>query len=462
VKIRLLKSKSGNMGSVKNEENYKLAINPISNIKKIKKMKRLLIAVLLLLSVNVAFSQKYDKKIAASDKNVEDPKKGINPKTWISRGELFYEIANAPTELISVGMTKDAYDLVISGQEPTEQSETLNGKQYKVDIFDDKKVYFENDAIQFWDILKYEAPNPMQKSYESYMKAKSLDADGKSAKKLKEYFTALGALAKNEAFNKFNLVKYSDAVVLYALTVDCSAEAGEIDSLSIYYAGVLAIEGKDYATAEKYLKKAIEIDYIEKGDAYAYLAKALEELKKVDEARTVLEKGFEKNPENQQLIISLINNYMTSGKDPKDIIPLIRKAQEKEPDNVNLYNVEGDLLERLGDIEKAAECYNKAMEINPKDFFSYYKLGLMYFNIGAKYSEQAINEKDQKEYDRLLVLADSELKKALPFLEKAYELQPSEMSTIQALKEINFRFRMENDKYKQDAEKFKKLFEGSN
>jgi hypothetical protein len=37
MKIRLLKSRSGNMGSVKNEENYKLAINPISNIKKVKR-----------------------------------------------------------------------------------------------------------------------------------------------------------------------------------------------------------------------------------------------------------------------------------------------------------------------------------------------------------------------------------------------------------------------------------------
>jgi hypothetical protein len=39
-------------------------------------------------------------------------------------------------------------------------------------------------------------------------------------------------------------------------------------------------------------------------------------------------------------------------------------------------------------------------------------------------------------------------------------LNPKEISTIQALKEINFRFRMENDTYKQNAEKFTKLLEG--
>jgi tetratricopeptide (TPR) repeat protein len=424
-------------------------------------MKRLLIVTALLLSVNVAFSQKYDKKIAASDKSIEDPKKGINPKTWISRGELFYEIAAAPTESLSAGMNEETYKLIIAGKDAThtEQKETVNNKEYTVHIFDDKKVYFENAIIQFWDVFKYETPNPVQRSYEAYIKAKNLDTEGKNAKKLKENFTLLATLTKAEAFNKFNLNKYSESVELFALSIDCSSEAGEIDTLSIYYAGVLSIEAKNYALAEKYLKKAVEVGYIEKGDTYAYLAEAIKELGRVDEARAILEKGFEGNPENQQLIIALINNYMSSGKDPKEIIPLITKAQEKEKENINLYIVEGDLRERLDDMEGAAKCYNKAMEINPKDFFGYYKLGLLYFNVGAKYSEQAVNEKDNKEYERLLVLADSELKKALPFLEKAFELNPNEISTVQALKQINFRFRMENDTYKENAEKFTKLLE---
>jgi tetratricopeptide (TPR) repeat protein len=425
-------------------------------------MKRLLIVTLLFLSVNVAFSQKYDKKIAASDKNIEDPKKGINPKTWISRGELFYEIAIAPVESLSTGMSEEAYKLM-AGQDAdkaTVQSETVNDKQYTVHIFDDKKVYFDNVGINFWEVLKYETPNPIQKSYEAYVKAKSLDTGGKNAKKLNENFTLLASLSKTNAYNKFNLSKYAEAVELFILSADCSAETGVIDTTAIYYAGVLAIEAKNYAVAEKYLKKAIGVGHLDKGDAHAYLSEALKELDKVDEARTVLEEGFGKNPENQQLIIALINNYMSAGKNPTEIIPLITKAQEKEPDNVNLYVVEGDLRERLNDIEGAVKCYNKAKEVDPKDFFGHYKLGLLHYNIGAKYSEQAVNEKDEKEYDRLLGLADAELKKALPFLEDAFKLNPTEISTIQALKEINFRFRMENDTYKQNAEKFTKLLEG--
>jgi tetratricopeptide (TPR) repeat protein len=425
-------------------------------------MKKLLITVLLLFSVNVAFSQKYEKKIAASDKSIADPKKGINPNTWISRGELFYEIAVVPKELIYQGMSEEAYELVMAGLSATvkKQKETIGDEQYKVHIFDDKKVYIKDSVIQFWDVLEYEAPNPMQKAYEAYIKAKSLDPGGKKAKKLKENFTLLATLSKIEALNKYHLKQFADAVEFFALTIDCSSEAGTIDTLSIYYAGVLAVEAKNYAVAEKYLKKSIELGNTENGDTYAYLAETLKALNKIDEARAMLEKGFSENPENQQIVISLINNYMSTGKDPKDIIPLIKVAQEKEPTNINLHIVEGDLHDKLHDTVNAIKCYQKAIDVNPDNFFGYYKLGLLYFNTGATYSTLSVDEKDIKESDKLFELANTELKKALPFLEKAFELKSDEISTIQALKEINFRFRNENDMYMQNADKYSKLLEG--
>jgi tetratricopeptide (TPR) repeat protein len=422
-------------------------------------MKKLLISALLLLSVNVAFSQKFDKKIASSDKSIADAKKGINPKTWISRGELFYEIANNPTENLMAGMDVESYKLVILGTEPAESEETLNEKVYTVHTFDNKKVYLQAGVISFWEVLKYEASDPLKTAYEAFIKAKSLDEGGKNSKKLNEQFTRLALLAKSDAFNKFSLGKYDESVNLFALSIDCSDETGVIDSLSNYYAGVIAMEAKNYPTAEKYLRKAVEIGYLENGDAYAHFADALRELGKVDEARSILEKGIVSNPENQTIVFALINNYMISGKDPKDIIPLIKKAQEKETDNVNLYIVEGDLYEKLNDPDNTIKSYNKAIEVAPTNFFGYYKLGIYHYNIGAKYTEQAVAEKDNKESDRLFVLADKELKASLPFLEKAFELNPEEISTIQALKEINFRFRTENDTFKQNADKYSKLLE---
>lgn len=422
-------------------------------------MKKLLVAVFALLCINAAYSQKFEKKIAASDKSIEDPKKGIAPKTWISRGELFYDIANEPIKSLVAGMNEESYKLTVTESDVTETTEKVGEKEYKVHIYPDKKVYFDNGVIVFWDVLKYEVKDPMQKAYESYEKAKSLDADGKNGKKIGANLKTLSVLAKNEGFNQYQLGKTENALTLFKLSLDASADplVGETDSLIYYYTGVLAADmGKD-AEAEKYLRKTVEIGYTENGDTYAALANVLNNQEKYEEARLLLERGMTINPENQQLIIALINNYMTTGKDPKDIIPLLHKAQESQPTNPSLYFAEGQLYEKLEDQENAVKGYKKSVEVDPNYFFGYYGLGIIHFNTAAKYTELAMTEKNNTEYERLLKVADEQLKTALPYFEKAFELNQNEKSVVQALKEINYRFRTENDTYKANADKYDEL-----
>jgi tetratricopeptide (TPR) repeat protein len=428
-------------------------------------MKKLLIAFLFFSLANLAFSQKFEKKIASSNKNISDLKKGANPKTWITRGQLFYDIANEPTLYLMTGMSEESYKVATQGEEMTEASETIDKKSYKVHTFPNKKVYLASGTIMFWDILKYEAPTPLQKAYEAYARAKILDTEGKYSKKISEGIELLSALSKSEAFNKYYLGKFPESIELFKLSIDCSSNPllGEIDSLGYYFVGVIASEIKNDSVAEIYLRKAIAVGYIENGNAYAYLGKVLTRLERLNEAREVLEKGFVGNPENQQLIFSLINNYMALGKDPKEIIPLIKKAQEKEPTNPSLHTVEGQLHEKTGDLEAAANCFKKSLEIDSTYFYGYSALGLLHFNLGAKYTEEAVAEKDNAEYERLLNLSDEQLKLALPVLEKAFDLAGNNkilaQPVIQALRDINFRFRYENDTFKENVEKYSKMIQ---
>jgi len=432
-------------------------------------MKKLLITILLclnvLVNVTVVYSQKFEKKIASSDKNIADFKKGANPKTWISRGELFYDIANEPIANLMIGMNENSYKVAVQGDEFVDAREMIDKKEYKVNTFSNKKVYLISGMLMFWDVLKYETPNPMQKSYEAFMRAKILDTEGKNSKKIISGLNSLAALSKSEAFNKYYLGKFPESIDLFKLSIDCSSDLliRKVDSLGYYFVGVISSDlGKD-SIAEKYLRKAIEIGYIDNGNAYAYLGKVLTNLQRTNESREFLEKGFAKNPDNQQIIFSLINNYMSSGKDPRQIIPLIKKAQKAEPTNPGLYTVEGQLYEKTGDLDAAVECFKQSVEIVPDYFYGYSCLGLLYFNSGAKYTEQAVAEKDNAEYERLLTRSDEQLKLALPFLEKAFELAKGDkilaQPVIQGLKDINFRFRYENDTYKENAEKYSKLLE---
>jgi tetratricopeptide (TPR) repeat protein len=428
-------------------------------------MKKLLIALCLLVNVNIAYSQNLEKRIADSDKSIANMKKGASPKTWIARGELFYDIANEPVSNLMAGMSEKSYLVAIQGKTVTETVETIDGKKYKVHTLPDKKTYLTSGMLMFWDVLKYAVPDPMRNSYKAYQRAKILDKNSKFAKKIASGLDLLSSLAKSEAFNKYYAGKLAESVELFKLSIDCSSDplVGKTDSLGYYFVGVISSNMGNDTVAEQYLRKAISLGYTDKGDAYAYLGKTLTNLERLNEAKEVLEKGFIENPDNPQLIFSLINNYMAAGRDPKEILPLIKRAQQAEPDNPGLYTVEGQLHERTDDIDTAVECFKKSIEIAPDYFYGYSALGLLYFNTGAKYTEQAVVEKDNAEYERLLSFADGQLKQALPFLEKAFELAKDDTAlaqpVIRALRDINFRFRYENDTYKANIEKYSKLLE---
>jgi tetratricopeptide (TPR) repeat protein len=303
----------------------------------------------------------------------------------------------------------------------------------------------------------------MQKSYEAYQRAKILNRKSRNSKKIADNLNLLATLSKSEAFNKYYAGKLAESVELFKLSIDCSSDKllGKIDSLGYYFVGVISSDMGNDSVAEQYLRKAISLGYTEKGDAYAYLGKTLTNLERTKEAWEVLEKGFAENPDNQQLIFSLINTYMASEKDPKDILPLIKKAQKVEPDNPGLYTVEGQLYEKTDDLDTATECFKKAIEIAPDYFYGYSALGLLHFNAGAEYTEQAVVEKDNLKYEKLLSLADEQLYLALPFLEKALDLAKNDAMpvepVIQALRDVNFRFRYKNDTFKENAEKYSKL-----
>ncbi|MDR1170535.1 MAG: tetratricopeptide repeat protein [Prevotellaceae bacterium] len=426
-------------------------------------MRKLLITVFILLSAGAASSQKFHNKIAASDRDIAHARKGASVKTWIARGKLFYDIAHSPASNLMAGMSEKDYKIAIEGETVIETVETIDGKQYKVHTLSDKKMYLASGMLMFWDILKYEVPNPVWKSYEAYQRAKILDRNGKNLQKIADGLDLLATLSKNEAFNKYYAGKLAESVELFIFSVTCSADPliGKTDSPGYYFAGVISSNiGRD-SIAEKYLRRAITLGYTEGGDAYAYLGKTLMSLDRPNEAREVLEKGFAANPDNPQIIFSLINNYMASGNNPKEILPLIKKAQQSEPNNPGLYAVEGQLHERTDNLEAAIECFKKSTAVDPDYFYGYSALGLLHFNLGAQYTAQAVAEKNNAEYERLLNLADAQLKQALPFLEKAFNLSGGDTSlaqpVIHALRDINFRFRYENETYKANVEKYSKL-----
>lgn len=432
-------------------------------------MKKLLLAVAVLISVHTAFSQDnaaFEKKIAASDKALADPKKSENPKTWIARAQLFQDIADAPTKGLWAGMSDMEYTLLSAQMDkPTgDENATIAGQPYAVKVFANKKIYFDDKkTVAFWDITNYAAPKPLFKANEAYQQAIKLNTDGKNSKKIAEGLDRLAIQAKAQGSNEYQLERYKEALEYFNLSLEASSNplVGKTDSIIIYYAGVMAAVLNDNVTAEKYFRKAVEINYHREGEAHARLAEVLAANDKKEEALRFLQEGITKYPENQELLIALINNYMEAGKDPKEVLPLLHQAQKAQPENASLFFAEGQLYEKTNDFDNAIKSYEKSTQVDNKYFFGYYGLGVLYFNRGVAISDQAskVDVSNNAEFDRLMGLADEQFQHALePFL-KAHELNPSEKGAVQALKDIYFRFRNKGPEYQKNADKFKELYE---
>ena len=110
------------------------------------------------------------------------------------------------------------------------------------------------------------------------------------------------------------------------------------------------------------------------------------------------------------------------------IIGTIYSNQESE-----IYNVDSALV-----------YYNRAIEINPSDENAYINVGSMYIDKSAALINKA-NELPLdkfKEYDALIAEAKVFDEKALPYVEKAYELVPTDDAIKQALRTLYVRLKM--------------------
>merc|ERR1711879_734723 len=165
----------------------------------------------------------------------------------------------------------------------------------------------------------------------------------------------------------------------------------------------------------------------ERGDTAAYVK--------------ALETGIEAYPsDNNVLMVELINYYLNKDESGK-ALEYLTKAIEKDPTNHTFYFAQGALYDKLNDFENAKASYDKAVEIKPDYFDAYYNLGALFFNKGADMLKAAneIPPNEQKKYDAAVKESFKELEKALPYLEKAHEINANEKSTLLTLKEIYFK-----------------------
>lgn len=379
--------------------------------------------------------------LAEAKKYIDEAKKGIEaiapearnpklmPKYFLYRGDVYYALFNDPS---------------------SKNLETLN-----------------EAVAAYSDLLDYET------------KLGKVKLGTASQEKLPLLAQAYVQLA--EDFN-FNQNDKKSAVSAYERAVETRSKVGQLDTTNMSYVAYLSAELGDKPKAEAMFKKLIELEYkgiqwtallAEDGKRYPFPDKATLDMyiktekasdpqrsesilvdfyvrllfMYIEEKRTadfdaLIKVARAKFPANDDLLKLELQAYL----DREDFAGAVAKLDEaltKEPNNpLYLYNAGFLYHQKLKNTAKGIEYYLKAIAADEKYVDAIYMLGLVYIDESNKFVEQ-INalprNATQKQFDELDKKKNAELQKALSYFERSYKVNPKDLSTLEALREVYYK-----------------------
>ncbi len=432
-------------------------------------MKKIIIALAVLCCVQFADAQVKSaadlrKNVEAAEAVVTNPKKADNVAAWIKIGDAYLNAYTNPLGAGWRGASRQELVLVLGNEKPqSSEYVEVGGATYVKDVYATRNYYYdENDILSIIEVTQPVYEDALDRALAAYQTAYEKDEKGSKSKDIAAGIGNVESKYLDLGINQYMFGDPKSASEYFGKAAAASQlpPYSKIDSLAVYNAGFTATAAGDYERAKGYFQNAIEIGYYENGEAYAKLGDALTNLGETDKAKEVLSEGFAKFPQNQAVLIGLINYYVTTGQDPDQLFALLDQAKANEPNNASLYYVEGDIHKQLGEKDAAIAAYAKASQINPEYEFGYIGIGILYYNEAIDIQEEASNEMDDNKYNELVKAFENTLLSAAEPFEKAFEITKSneiKVNLAEYLRNIYYRFREKDEKYNAGYEKYNSI-----
>ena len=430
-------------------------------------MKRILIALAVLLSVQVADAQTKTpeaakKAVESAEAAAANPKKAAKLATWTKLASAYMDAYSAPAGAAWLGASKQELQILMGNQKPiSTENVVVAGDQLVKEVYADKEFYYNvNGQLAIINVTKPVVEDVLAKAAEAYKKAGELDVKGSKSKDIMAGLANVASKYIDDGMNCYQFGDLAKASQLFekAANVSAIAPLSKVDTTALYNAAYTAWAGKDYERAKNFFEKCLDANYYyEGGEVFAKLGDVYTNLGDAKKGAEILEKGFVKFPQSQSILIGLINYYMTSGENTDRLFSLIDEAKKNEPNNASLYYVEGNIYKELKNVEKAVESYYKCAEINPEYEFGYIGAGILYYELAIELQEKASNEYDDKKYNELVGQLEQALKNALDPFEKAYAVSKDDqlkVSVAEYLKNIYYRFYSNGPEYEAGYKKY--------
>ncbi|MBR4828652.1 MAG: hypothetical protein IKZ92_02495 [Muribaculaceae bacterium] len=200
-----------------------------------------------------------------------------------------------------------------------------------------------------------------------------------------------------------------------------------------YYQGIAAWQRTDTIDAVRLFSIARHSGYQRK-EAYDYALVCLSDLGNEKEVVRLAWEAYVKfGTSDPQYIRILINNFLERD-DFSGANDLLGEAMEANPDDDELLNLKGLVVENQEDIYEAFPYYQRCVELNDSNASGLFNVGRYFYN-KAQETRQNSNLYGKK----LAALVNPIYREALPYLEKSFAINPNNPDVRNALRDIYYK-----------------------
>ncbi len=287
-------------------------------------------------------------------------------------------------------------------------------------------VYFE--ISRKLDDLNKETPDAIRVAADALFKCSETDLKGKWKEQFDFYLLNIANVLFNAAVSDYQAKNYERALDYYQITLRLIPldPKGDLKTINIsedlvyqytYYA---AMAKGDNALTKTYINKLIAHKF---NDPKIYSAKAKICLDEADTAMALstLDEGRAIFKEDKDLLFMKIDIFIKQGQTAK-LLTELNTAIALDEQNAILYFARATTYEKIGKLDSAELDYKASIIHNPEYYDAFFNLGVFQVNKARPLIEQLQKTYKKMEQDALEQKIKLEYKHALEFFERCWEI----------------------------------------
>lgn len=200
-----------------------------------------------------------------------------------------------------------------------------------------------------------------------------------------------------------------------------------------YYQGIAAWQKGDTIDAVRLFSMARHGGYSRK-EAYDYALVCLSDLGNETEVVRLAWEAFIKFGTSDPQYIRILINDFVNREDYSGANDLLDEAMDGNPNDDELLNLKGLVIESQESIYEALPYYQRCIELNENNASGQFNVGRFFYN-----KAQETRQNSRLYGKRLADMVNPIYREALPYLEKSYELNPNNEELVNALRDIYYK-----------------------